>query len=264
MKANILLVDDEIISLDVLSRRIDREGYLVNQAESGRKALDLMKFQQFDLVILDVRMPDMDGVEVLKIIKANPTTRSTPVIMLSGDTSSKLMRKCLLLGAADYLTKPLIMELARDRIDVNLRKKSVAASTIGTDLKILIVDDHPLNIALLERLITKLGHTAITANNGKEALEKLNGDVPDLVLLDIVMPGISGIEVLTEIRKTYSPSQLPVIMVTAEDDSTMMINAVTAGANDYVTKPYDAIFLRRRIESCLATQQIVKNTDAGL
>lgn len=262
MKANILLVDDEMINLDVVSRRFSREDYLVNHAESGKKALELMKVQQFDLIILDVYMPDMDGIEVLKKIKSDSKTRDTPVIMLSADSSSKLIRKCLLLGAADYLTKPLIMDLARNRIEINLRNQGLVTPAIGSGLAILIVDDHPLNIALLDRLITKLGHRAIPATNGKEALQKLKDEKPDLVLLDIVMPDMSGIEVLTDIRKTFAATELPVIMVTAEDDSDTMLKAVTEGANDYVTKPYDAVFLRKRIEACLAIQQLVISTES--
>jgi len=264
MKGNILIVDDETINIDVVSRRIGREGYLVNQADGGRKALDLMKVQQFDLVILDVYMPDMDGIEVLKNIKSDAKTRDTPVIMLSADSSSKLIRKCLLLGAADYLAKPLIMDLARNRIEINMRNQGLAAPVGDKKLTILLVDDHPLNVALLERLVTKLGHRAVAASSGKEALQKLGTETPDLVLLDIVMPDMSGLEVLAEIRKNYSANQLPVIMVTAEDDSDIMLRAVTEGANDYVTKPYDAVFLRKRIEACLTSQQIMEHTQSDL
>ncbi|MFV1997044.1 MAG: PleD family two-component system response regulator [Acidiferrobacterales bacterium] len=260
MKANILLVDDETVNLDVVSRRFSREDYLVTHAASGDKALELMTVQQFDLVVLDVYMPDMDGIEVLKKIKADVATRETPVIMLSADSSTKLIRKCLLLGAADYLTKPLIMDLVRNRIEINLRNQCQVTSTTN-ELSILIVDDHRLNITLLDRLITKLGHRTIPATNGEEALQKLNDEKPDLVLLDIIMPDMSGIEVLTEIRKTYAATELPVIMITAEDDSATMLKAVTEGANDYVTKPYDAVFLRKRIEACLSIQQLAKSTE---
>ena len=85
-----------------------------------------------------------------------------------------------------------------------------------------------------------------------------------MVLLDIAMPDMSGIEVLTEIRKTHTANQLPVIMVTADDSSTVMLEAITEGANDYVTKPYDAFFLRKRIEACLASQQWVNDAEADL
>jgi CheY-like chemotaxis protein len=263
MKGNILLVDDETVNLDVLSRRLGREGYLVNQAESGRKALDLMQVQKFDLVILDVRMPDLDGIEVLKRIKADVKTRSTPVIMLSAHTSDKIIRKCLLLGAADYLGKPLIMDLARNRIEINLARREQLPPVTGSELTFLLVDDHPLNIDLLERMITKLGYRAITVSNGPEALEKIGKEKIDLVLLDIVMPGMDGLQVLSEIRKNLSAGELPVIMVTAENDNSTMLNAITEGANDYITKPYDMIFLRKRIEACLATQRLVNQTGLG-
>lgn len=260
MKGNILLVDDETINLDVLSRRLGREGYLVNQADSGQKALDLMQVQQFDLVILDVRMPHIDGIEVLKRIKADNKLRSTPVIMLSSHSSDKLIRKCLLLGAADYLGKPLIMELARNRIEINLRSRNQYSQPANADLTFLLVDDHPLNIELLERMVTKLGYRAVTASGGVEALQKLRDHHIDVVLLDIVMPEMDGLSVLSEIRKTRSASELPVIMVTAEDDNSTMLKAVTEGANDYITKPYDVVFLRKRIEACLVSQQLVKQT----
>ena len=170
MKANILLVDDQSINLDVVSRRLGHEGYLVSQSESGQKALDLMEVQQFDLVLLDIHMPGMDGIEVLKRIKENSAIRETPVIMLSADGSSNLIRKCLQLGAADFLTKPLIMKLARNRIEINLRSQASDTVVVAADLVILLVDDQPLNISLLDRLITKLGHRTIIATNGKDAL----------------------------------------------------------------------------------------------
>jgi CheY-like chemotaxis protein len=261
MKGNILLVDDEAINLDVLSRRLGREGYLVNQADSGKKALDLMKVQQFDLVILDVRMPGMDGIEVLKQIKADAKTRATPVIMLSAHSTDKVIRKCLLLGAADYLAKPLIMDLARNRIELNLRNQASLPHPVNSDLTFLLVDDHPLNLDLLERMITKLGYRAITASSGPAALKIIEKEKIDLVLLDIIMPGMDGIEALSEIRKMHSPGSLPVIMVTAEDDNATMLDAINDGANDYVTKPYDMVFLRKRIEACMATQEIVKQAD---
>jgi DNA-binding response OmpR family regulator len=112
-------------------------------------------------------------------------------------------------------------------------------------------------------MINKLGYRAITASSGQEALKKIGAEKIDLVLLDIIMPGMSGLQVLSEIRKTHGPGQLPVIMVTAEDDNATMLNAITEGANDYVTKPYDMIFLRKRIEACLATQMLVQQNSLG-
>ncbi len=264
VKANILVVDDEDVNLDVVSRRFRREGYLVSEAASGQKALDMMKQQQFDLVLLDIHMPNMDGVEVLKNIKAGSETRDTPVIMLSADNSSSLARNCLLLGAADFLTKPLIMELARSCIENNLRDHSSSAAQVAAGLTILLVDDQPLNISLLDRLISKLGHRTIIATSGKNALQKLNEESIDLVLLDIAMPEMSGIEVLTEIRKTRSANELPIIMVTAENSTSVMVEAINEGANDYVTKPYNAVFLRKRIEACLASQKMVNRAERDL
>jgi len=119
---------------------------------------------------------------------------------------------------------------------------------------LLVVDDQKLNRVLLARQLEQSGHTVLTASGGREALRMIGEQDIDLVLLDIVMPELSGLEVLNELRKTASPADLPVIMVTSLDASEDVVEALHAGANDYVTKPLDiAVVLAR-----LATQLSLK------
>jgi CheY-like chemotaxis protein len=119
---------------------------------------------------------------------------------------------------------------------------------------LLVVDDYSANRELLARRLERAGYATLMAESGTEALEVLGRARVDLVLLDIMMPGMSGLEVLTRIRETRSASDLPVIMVTARTESADVVQALGMGANDYVTKPIDFPVVQARIEAHLRTR----------
>ncbi len=130
-------------------------------------------------------------------------------------------------------------------------------------VNILVVDDQESNRDLLTRRLSKRGYDVLEAASGQEALRILDSQEVGLVLLDVRMPGMNGEEVLREIRKTRTPVALPVIMVTAEDDSATMVNTLQLGADDYVTKPIDFPVLLARIENKLALLESVRGTSAS-
>jgi DNA-binding response OmpR family regulator/two-component sensor histidine kinase len=115
--------------------------------------------------------------------------------------------------------------------------------------KILIVDDEPKNIELLEALLEPEGYTLIKASNGSEALSLLSNDVPDLMLLDIMMPGLSGFSVLEEIRNNESTRTIPVILLSALQDRENRLKGIDAGADDFISKPFDKAELISRIRT---------------
>jgi DNA-binding response OmpR family regulator len=102
---------------------------------------------------------------------------------------------------------------------------------------ILVVDDSEMNVDMLARRLQRSGYDVLTASSGPAALEIIERERLDLVLLDVMMPGMSGIEVLETIRRTHSSSALPVVMATAKSDARDTVEALDKGANDYVTKP---------------------------
>lgn len=122
-QALVLVVDDNEINRDVLSRRITRYGHQVLTAASGREALRMMNDQNFDLVLLDIMMPDMNGYQVLERIKQDPDLRNVPVIVISALDDIDSIIKCIKLGAEDYLSKPFNPMLLRARIGASLDKK---------------------------------------------------------------------------------------------------------------------------------------------
>lgn len=123
---------------------------------------------------------------------------------------------------------------------------------------ILVVDDHPWNRDIMRRRLEHSGFRVVTAASGPEALELLARDPVDLVLLDIMMPGMTGFEVLKTVRLTRSPAALPVIMVTAKTDSVDVVEALSLGANDYVTKPVDYPVALARVRAHLGIRQAVR------
>jgi len=130
--------------------------------------------------------------------------------------------------------------------------------------KILVVDDNDLNVEMLCMRLKRSGYEAVGVYSGPQALQALEQSEFDLVVLDIMMPEMDGIEVLREIRKRYSLDELPVIMATAKTESADMVKAFEAGANDYVTKPIDLWVLLARIKTHLKLRQLAKEKDEFL
>src|SRR5574342_890991 len=121
--------------------------------------------------------------------------------------------------------------------------------------KILVVDDTPQNVKLLADLLTVKGYAVVTAASGADALARIEAERPDLVLLDVVMPGMSGYEVCQRIRADAANGILPVVMVTALDPATERIKGLDAGADDFLTKPINQPELLARVRSLLRIKE---------
>jgi class 3 adenylate cyclase/CheY-like chemotaxis protein len=138
---------------------------------------------------------------------------------------------------------------------------------VNTPAKILVVDDTPRNVKLLADVLTVKGYNVVTAASGREALARIETDPPDLVLLDIVMPEMSGYEVCRDIRGNPATAMLPVVMVTALDPGEERIKGIEAGADDFLTKPINQPELLARVKSLLRVKELydkVQTQAAGL
>ncbi len=124
-RGRLLVVDDVEINRDLLSRRLMQQGHAVESAENGRRALEMIRAEEFDLVLLDIMMPEMDGYQVLTEIMGDPALRHLPVIMISAMTEMESVVKCIELGATDYLPKPFNAVLLKARVGATLEKKKL-------------------------------------------------------------------------------------------------------------------------------------------
>ncbi len=118
----LLVVDDDLVNLDLLSRRLSQQGYEITTVDSGQKALDMMSEHGFDLVVLDMKMPGLSGIQVLRKLKSDPELRSTPVIMISAMDNTDSVVQCIALGAEDYVFKPFNPVLLKARVGAALEK----------------------------------------------------------------------------------------------------------------------------------------------
>lgn len=116
---------------------------------------------------------------------------------------------------------------------------------------VLVVDDEPFNVDVLQQELEELGYQTITASNGQEALEQIKKHQPDLILLDLMMPVLDGFAVLKEIKDDNSLRDIPVIIVSAEHDSKSVVKGIKQGADDYITKPIDAEHLKSKLKDHL-------------
>ena len=128
--------------------------------------------------------------------------------------------------------------------------------TIITNGKILVVDDNKNNTALLKKRLEKIGNKVVIANDGLEAIEKIDNNNLDLILLDIVMPKMNGYDVLEYLKKDERYYEIPVIMLSSMDDLTSIYRCIELGADDYITKPFDKMILEARISSCIEKKHL--------
>src|SRR5262245_49834687 len=129
---------------------------------------------------------------------------------------------------------------------------------VVSEASVLVVDDNEDNRDMLSRRLKKQGYAVSVAEDGQRALNMIAAEKFDLILLDIMMPGISGMEVLKKLRETYTVADLPIIMATAKDQSEDVVAALKMGANDYVTKPLDFPVVLARVQTQLALKRLSK------
>ena len=202
----VLVIDDDATVRNLMRRYLSREGFDVVTAGGGREGLEFARELHPSVISLDVFMPDLDGWSVLQAIKQDADLNRIPVIMM---TIADEKQKGFTLGAAGYLTKPV------DRVQLAelLNRFKAPAETP----RVLVVEDNLTDREMMRRLLVGEGWEVTVAVNGREALDRLKSDHPNLVLLDLMMPEMDGFEFLAEFRKNPKFAFTPVIVVTAAD-----------------------------------------------
>ncbi len=268
-KPCILIVDDVNENLHALLS-ILRTDYAILAATNGEKALELAaRAPGPDLVLLDIKMPGMDGYEVLRRLKADPGTADIPVIFVTALSESADEAVGLKHGAADYITKPINPDLLKQRILTQLELRQYRLKPLvslneqmlirAERPALLLVDDVPENIHELAEAL-KEEYRIRVASNGAKALEiVLSTNPPDLVLLDILMPDMDGYEVCRRIKATAIGTRIPVLFVSVIDSALDKVRGFSIGAADYITKPFDIDEVRARIRTHLELSRLYQH-----
>jgi DNA-binding response OmpR family regulator len=201
-----LVIDDDPAVQDLMRRSMEKDGFRVEVAADGKTGIELAKQLKPAVITLDVMMPHMDGWSVLTALKAEVTTADIPVIMLT-IVDDKQMGFAL--GAADYFTKPIDFQ----RLHHVLEKYRRPAN----QQTVLVIEDDASMREMLRRTLAKEGWQVAEAPNGKVGLTKLDGRVPALILLDLMMPEMDGFEFMEALRQRGDGKRVPVIVITAKD-----------------------------------------------
>jgi CheY-like chemotaxis protein len=259
-ECSILVVDDTDANREILMQRLVKIGYQVGAARNGVEALEVLALERFDMVLLDMMMPELDGIGTLERLKSAPALRDIPVIMVTAVNDAETVLRCIKAGAEDYIVKPLNMPLVQTRIWRCLTKVVLRNHVAGdakaagdvTGARVLVIDDVAMNRDVLARRLAHYHCTVLSADSAASAWPLLEREPIDIVLLDLMMPDVDGFEVLRRLKKDAVLTKIPVIILSADDNSASMARALELGASDYMVKPFHAPLLKSRIESCLA------------
>jgi DNA-binding response OmpR family regulator len=329
MGRTVLVADDDPATQQIVRLTLEGAGYEVTAVRDGEETLRALETRVPDVVVLDVMMPKVDGLSVLRRIRDDPRTAQVPVVLLSACSSPDDLWRGWQGGVDYYLTKPLdCQELLRfmnrtvhaeesrmpsgpplspaptsgrhagsssggvppegpeepqDGADTAAEPPGIAGAAVDSlgpappgaaealgptpagaeppvaapvaaaaAAAVLVVDDDPFIQKVLRLNLELEGYAVTTASDGEEALERLAGARPDLVVLDVMMPGLDGLEVLRRIRESPETADLPVILLTARGSEEDMWEGWQRGVDYYLTKPFDIEDLLRSMDRLLS------------
>ncbi len=240
-KLRILIVDDNQDFAESMSDVLELEGYKVEIALNGEDAVKIFREQDFDITFMDVKLPGKNGVESYREIrKFKPDSR---VVMMTGYSVENLLDQAVKEGAWDVLHKPLEMDNVLQML-----------SKVKPD-GILIADDEPDFIETIKQILVINGYKVFTAYNGKEAVDKIKKNSIDVLILDLQMPVLNGLDTYLELKRLKIA--VPTIIVTAfaKEESDTLNRLRSLSITGILNKPFEPKELLQVLESLISTEE---------
>jgi two-component system cell cycle response regulator len=268
MAARILIVEDHPANMEMMSFLLEAFGYATLSAVDGEQGLEAARRELPDLVVCDVHLPKRDGYEVVRELKAAPSTRNIPVIAVTALAMVGDREKLLQAGFDDYVSKPIEPERFVGQIEIHLpaarraapaQEPAAQADAAHESRKpqpqrarILVVDDSPVNRELIRDLLEPFGHEVRLAASVGEGRQLVHRESFDLIVSDMHMPEENGIAMLREVKANRELASIPFIFLTAsyEDEPNQQL-ARSLGATRSLRRPIEPLTLLAEIEACL-------------
>ena len=206
----ILIVEDSPEAAEILARHLESGGFQMRVARTGTEALAMARDLLPVAITLDILLPEIDGWEVLTRLKADELTRNIPVVVVSFMDNPALGRA---LGALDYFVKPV----DRGALLSRLGRYAFTTRVKHGEIRVLVVDDEAANLDLLQALLEPEGFKVLRASGGKEAIEVAHAQRPQLILLDLMMPEVTGFDVVEALRADDATRSIPVMVLTSKE-----------------------------------------------
>ncbi|WP_394130961.1 response regulator [Shewanella maritima] len=275
---SVLIVDDFDSVLRALYKAFESLGFKhIYKAKDGKEALLRLENNTVDIIISDWKMPKMDGLELLGVIRKHKSYKHLPFVMLTGNLVQHDVVKAIEAGVSEYLIKPFSMATLSERVHKafvspirsNITTKQDEQVELPIEDKkrtVLIVDDEPNNLQVLSGLL-KDDYKVIASRSGASAIELCNKpEKPDLILLDIMMPEMDGLSVCKVLKDNPETEFIPIIFVTALSQNEDIVNGLNLGAVDYITKPIFPEVVKARVathvQSVVQREKLIHQLDA--
>lgn len=231
---HILLIDNSIAIRSGLKALLKPLNAEIIEASNGMDGLDLVSKGSFNAIITSIDLPKMNGLEFCRQVRQNAATQAIPIIVLSAFDSADDVDRAIQAGASAYVEK----REARTRLYETLQKLLTKTSTAQPERTILIVEDSRSIRTMLQKGLMEAGFRVLTAGNGKEALEVLTQEYPDLILSDINMPEMDGVQLCEMLRSYPEFATIPFVVMSTISDREQMRRLISYGATDYMVKPF--------------------------
>jgi signal transduction histidine kinase/CheY-like chemotaxis protein/HPt (histidine-containing phosphotransfer) domain-containing protein len=250
----VLIVDDSFMARRILTLLVERLGYVAEAVTSAAEGLEALKKAPFDLVLLDWRMPEVEGFEAARRIRRSPGLASAPrIILVTSYGDEEVARRVEQEGLAGHLSKPItlshLFDAVRNAFGQGVAPEEPAGLPNGTipesrarlkGSRVLLVEDNVFNQEVATELLTLVGVEVTVAPDGKEALEMVRSATFDAVLMDLQMPVMDGYEATRQLRADPTLASLPILAMTAHAMVQERERCQALGMNDYITKPIDS------------------------
>jgi signal transduction histidine kinase/DNA-binding response OmpR family regulator len=224
------VVEDDANIASIVKMLLEEEGFSVILAPTGKDALMIAREHRPDMITLDIYLPDINGFDLLAKLQADERTRDIPVIVLSIMVDKE---KGFRLGALDYLEKPIDTAKLRDAVN----RLSRVIDGIAGPMRIMVVDDDLDTLEFFRDCLSTEGYEIITHAGGKEAASVARREKPGLILLDLVMPDVDGLEVLQQLKADEETRNIPVLILTGKGKVEDRERSILLGAEQFISKP---------------------------
>ncbi len=273
MTARVLVVDDVLPNVKLLEAKLTSEYFEVLTAYSGVETLEVVSREHPDIILLDVMMPGMDGFEVCRRIKADPTTQHIPIVMVTALDQPSDRVAGLQAGAEDFLTKPVqdialfarVKSLVRMKVMMDeLRNRETTGANLGWektsdpllveedtfDSNILVVDERERVMTRIGRALEGLGTITFLTGN-EEVPERVREKSFDLIIISLTMQETDGLRICSKIRTFEETRNVPILVMVDDGNSKVLVRALEMGVNDYVVRPVDRMEFVARVKTQL-------------
>jgi two-component system NtrC family sensor kinase len=253
-RATVLVIDDSPTARAALRDALEGAGYAVTTAVDGEDGLRLAAAVRPVAVIVDGTLPGIDGTTVIRRLRLDVALRDTPCLLLTASTERDAESQVLDAGADAFIRKEEDVSFVLAKLAAVLRQTPGAAPeevtrSMHSPIKVLAVDDSLTYLQSIGGSLREEGYEVVLARSGEEALDLLAIQTVDCILLDLLMPGIDGRETCQRIKAAPAVRDIPLIMMTALDDTNAMLDGLSAGADDYIQKAADPKILKARVRA---------------